>query len=82
MDDLMDDLEIKGKFPDQVFGDRDDGDYKVYFQFGEGKEVQLATIFEGNTFTLVLDAKKNSEPAINFTDGEGNHFKLFLKKCI
>ena len=75
----MENLEIKGSHPDKVF----DGDSacKVYFQFGDEEKVQLATVYDNGSFILKLDHGKSSNPSVNFTDGNGNQFKLFME-CI
>jgi hypothetical protein len=55
--------------------------YDVFFQFGENDPVKFATTYEGNHFSLTLNAEKSNCPEVNFTDGNGNHFKLFMQKC-
>lgn len=55
--------------------------YDVFFQFGEGEPVKFATTYDGNHFSLTLNANKHECPEVNFTDGNGNHFKLYMQKC-
>ena len=55
--------------------------FDVFFQFGENHPIKFATTYDGNHFSLVLNADKHECPEVNFTDGNGNHFKFYMKRC-
>ena len=55
--------------------------FEVYFQFQENEPIKFASVYDGNTFSLTLDASHTETPEVNFNDGKGNNFKMFTKKC-
>ena len=55
--------------------------FDVFFQFGEDKPIQMTTIENGHKFSLTLDSSQIDDPAVEFADGKGNSFKIFMKKC-
>lgn len=70
-DELMDEL-----------ADETEDSYEAFFQFGDFDPVKFATVKGGHTFSITLDASATEYPEINFTDGNGNQFKMLLKKCL
>lgn len=50
----------------------------VYFQINESEPIQFAYTTNG-TFTLTLKSVSGIDPEVEFSDGRGNRFKLFIK---
>lgn len=69
MDELMNDPEFENE------------SFDVFFQFDEDEPIQLASIFDGHKFSLTLNSSENENPTIEFSNGKGKSFKLFMKKC-
>lgn len=69
----------KDELMDDIF---DQISYEAFFQFDENEPVQFATVLDGHKISITLDASGIEEPEVNFSDGNGNNFKIFLKKCL
>lgn len=54
--------------------------YAGFFQFGEDEPIRFATVVEGYKLSITLDGSATEIPEVNFSDGKGNSFKMFLKK--
>lgn len=52
--------------------------HNVYFQFDEDEPVQIAYTAAGE-FSLRLTTVGTDNPSVEFSDGNGKIFKLFLK---
>lgn len=70
-DELMDELSISSDYSCS----------DVFFQFGNDDPVQIATVYDGHKFSITLDDSDVESPVIQFADGKGNTFKIFMKKC-
>lgn len=53
--------------------------HDIYFQFGEDEPIHFAYTV-GDQFSLTLQAVETNEPAVTFSDGKGNSFKIFMRK--
>jgi hypothetical protein len=54
--------------------------YEAFFQFNEEDPIRFAFV-AGSEFSLVLKTDNEAEdPCVEFADGKGKSFKLFLKK--
>ena len=50
----------------------------AFFQFNDEEPVQFAFV-AGGEFSLTLKTVDTQEPSVEFTDGNGKSFKIFLK---
>lgn len=53
--------------------------HEAFFQFGDEEPIRIAYV-AGGEFSLVLKAEREENTEIEFSDGKGKSFKLFLKK--
>ena len=53
--------------------------HEVYFQFDEGEPIRFAFV-AGGEFSLTLKTTYTDNPEVEFTDGKGKSFKIFLKQ--
>lgn len=53
--------------------------HEVFFQFGEDEPIKFAYV-AGGQFSLTLKSVDVEDPSVEFSDGKGNTFKIFLKK--
>jgi len=53
--------------------------HEAYFQFDEGEPIRFAFV-AGGEFSLTLKATSVDNPEVEFTDGRGKSFKIFLKQ--
>lgn len=53
--------------------------HEVYFQFDDENPIRFAFTV-GGEFSLTLQTGETEEPSVEFSDGKGKTFKLFLKK--
>jgi hypothetical protein len=52
--------------------------HEVFFQFDDDEPVQFA-LCVGGEFSLTLKAQMTDTPTVEFSDGKGKSFKMFLK---
>jgi len=55
--------------------------HEVFFQFDKEEPISLAYV-AGGEFSLTLKAIDVENPSVEFSNGKGKSFKIFLKKYL